>query len=97
MGRLSYHVWVYVGWMVLLFGLQLRVVEAYVLTPDATRSLAEWFGTPDDSPRGALERLALQTDSVAHHQVRPPLWLGWAMLSAGAVMVTHGLILKRMK
>jgi len=89
------HLWLYIGLLVLLLGIQLHAVDTYVLSPTATRILADWFGRPSDTPQGAIEQLALKSDALAHYNLSPPSWLAWAMLSAGAVMVTHGVILKR--
>jgi hypothetical protein len=94
MGNLRYHVWIYVGVMVLLLGLQLRMVETYTFTSDSTRMMNDWFGSGSGAPAGAIERWAVSQNMV-QKQYRPPAWLGYALLSAGGVMVVHGWFLRK--
>lgn len=95
MGNLRYHVWIYIGVMVFLLGLQLRMVETFTFTSDSTRVLNDWFG-PNGSgaPTGAIERWAVNQNLV-QKQYRPQAWLGYALLSAGGVMVVHGWFQRR--
>jgi hypothetical protein len=75
------------GVVFLLFGLQLRTVEAFVCTPPATEALTRWFG--EDTARGALQQMVVEK-SGHRHIFEPPAWLGWAALSVGFVLVCHG-------
>jgi hypothetical protein len=78
------------GVVLLLFGLQLRTVEAFVCTPPATEVLTNWFGAAENSAQGALQRMVVE--KTGHrHIVEPPSWLGWAMMSLGFVLFMHGL------
>ncbi len=95
MVRRHAHLWIYLGLLLLLIGMQLRAVEAFVLRPPTTRILAEWTGPAADTAEGAIQRMALRSDAVARHQIQPPGWLSWATLSVGAVMLAHGVIQKR--
>lgn len=95
MVRRHAHLWIYTGLLLLLIGLQLRAVETFILRPPTTRILAEWTGPGANTAEGAIQRLALQSDAVARHEVRPPGWISWATLSFGAVMLAHGVIQKR--
>jgi hypothetical protein len=95
MNRIRYHFWIYVGLMVMVMGLALRTVEVFVLSAGSTRTLHGWFGGPAATPGTSLERLALQSDNVARREVRPPTWLGYALLSGGAVMVVNGVIKRK--
>jgi hypothetical protein len=73
-------------------GLAFRTVEVFVLSADSTRTLHGWFGGAAAAPGASLERLALQSDAVARRELRPPTWLGYALLSAGAVMLVNGIM-----
>ncbi|MEX0641059.1 MAG: hypothetical protein WD468_00080 [Pirellulales bacterium] len=90
MARIRYHFWIYVGVTLLGTGLGLRMIDGFVLNAESTRMLHNWTGGP--ATASSLERLALQSDSVARRQVHPPAWLGYALLSAGAVMIANGVI-----
>ena len=77
------------GVVLLLFGLQLRSVEAFVCTPPATEVLSNWFGATSGPAHGALQRMVVEK-SGHRHVFEPPVWLGWAVLSLGFVLFMHG-------
>jgi hypothetical protein len=83
----------FLGIVVLLMGLQFRMVSSFVLTEEATRFLAE--RTQDSASDGAL--LALTTDIGAGPQkvLTPPEWLGWCLMSIGAVLILHSLAMRK--
>jgi len=95
MRRIPYHVWTYVGILLVLLGLQVRMVDEYVFTAGATQTLNHWFGSSPMAANGTLERLAIGTPIGYQHHFRPPVWSGYAFLSAGAVLLIHGLMRKR--
>lgn len=78
----------YLGLFLLLAGLQLRAVETYVLSASATKLLSDQFGASVDTPEGALEKLVVNTASP-RKAITPPRWLGWAALSASAVLLAY--------
>lgn len=79
----------------LLLGLQLRLVSSYVLSPQATRFLAERAQASAD-PVGALSGTTPALPSVLPAKVvSPPSWLGWCLISIGAVMFFHCLTMSR--
>jgi hypothetical protein len=89
MSSIPYHVWLYLGLMVSMLGLQLRMVEAYTFTPESTQVLNEWLGPNQNAPGASIQRWAVN-ESLVQKQYRPPAWLGYALLSTGAVMFVHG-------
>ena len=95
MRRIPYHVWIYVGILLLLTGLQMRMVGDYVFTPGATATLNEWFGPDSAAQGGAFGPLAIGTPVGYRTQFQPPVWFGYGLLSAGAVAFIHGMLLKR--
>jgi hypothetical protein len=82
------------GLVVLLLGLQVRAVESYVLNERASHFVAEKLsglaadGATDTAFMPAAGPTPLRT-------VRPPIWLGYAFLSLGAVLILHSLAMKR--
>jgi hypothetical protein len=75
----------------MVFGLQLVVVDAFVLTPQATQVAARWFGPSPDTPRGWMQQIAL---SASSHRtaVKPADWVSWAVLSTAFVLLAHGIL-----
>lgn len=83
------------GVVLLLVGVQLRMVESYVCTPEATAVLSDWFGPAPNTAQGALQGFVVKTTSP-RHVFTPPAWSAWAFISVGAVLVMNGL-LRRMR
>jgi hypothetical protein len=82
----------FLGIVIILMGAQLRVVSSYVLTAEATRFLAE---RTKSSGEGALLSLSSDLGAGPQKVIQPPEWLGWCLMSVGAVLVLHSLAMKR--
>jgi hypothetical protein len=83
----------FLGILVLLMGIQVRNVSAYVLTEDATQFLAERTG--GSSSDAAIVSLSQDMGSGAQKVLHPPEWLGWCLVSVGAVLILHSLAMKK--
>jgi hypothetical protein len=84
------------GTVLLLLGLQVRMVDTYVLTPRCTRLLAEKTGNPMMAAIEAVDKIGGQENAaVTPHPLKPPEWLGWSVMSIGAVLILHSLAMKR--
>ncbi len=83
----------FLGVVLMLMGLQFRMVSSYTLTSEATRFLAE--RTQSSASDGAL--LALTSDLGAGPQkvIHPPDWLGWCLMSVGGVLILHSLAMRK--
>jgi hypothetical protein len=79
----------FIGVVLLLVGFQIRMVSSYVLTPDATRFLAERTG------QTSAMSLAGAGGLYPRKVLQPPDWLGWCVISVGAVFVLHSLAMPR--
>ena len=84
----------FLGVMILLLGLQVRVVSAYVLTPDATQFLAERTHSSSSS-EGAVVSYASGVGALPNKVFHPPEWLGWCLISVGAVLMLHSLAMPK--
>jgi hypothetical protein len=83
----------FLGIVVLLVGLQVRMVATYVLTSEATQFLAERTGKVSSSQSAMI---GFGTGSQFPRKVlQPPEWLGWAIISVGAVFVLHSLAMPK--
>jgi hypothetical protein len=91
-----------VGLVLLLLGLQLRFVDTFVLNEDSTRFLAKQMGKKDTSPLPVPTGWPLPTAMTTQvpipptrRQVKPPRWLGWTLISVGAVLIMHSIVMRR--
>lgn len=84
------------GIVLLLLGIQYRVVAAVTLTPDATRVLAK-YTAPKQSDQIETARLFApqQTDAVAKKEIRPPRWAGLSMIAVGSVLILNSFVMRR--
>ncbi len=83
----------FIGLVILLIGLQLRMVSSYTLTHEATKFLANRGQT--SASDSAL--LAISSDMGAQHQktIQLPEWSGWCLLSIGGVLILHSLAMRK--
>jgi hypothetical protein len=83
----------FMGLVILLIGVQLRMVSSFTLTHEATKFLAE----RSQSSAADSTLLALSSDMGAGPQkvVQPPEWLGWCLMSVGVVLILHSLAMKK--
>jgi hypothetical protein len=83
----------FMGLVILLLGAQLRAVESYTLTPEATRFLAERSQT--STTNATLFTLSSDMGAGPQKMIQPPEWLGWCLMSVGAVLILHSLAMKK--
>jgi hypothetical protein len=88
-----------IGIVIVLIGVQLRMVDSYVLNEPATKFVVEKFGTPEKQVAAstAIPSLEAMGDgaSASLRTVKPPVWAGWAAISIGAVLILHSLAMPR--
>lgn len=78
------------GIVLLLLGIQLRLVEGFVLNETATRFLTHQAGGTASVAATILPSIG----PAPRKTVRPPEWLGWALMSVGSVLILHALAMK---
>lgn len=84
-----------IGLLLLLLGVQFRMVDSFVLNEPATRALAritEKTAVADNSP---MSSFMLQLSPSPRKRVRPPRWLGLALIAVGAVISCHAITIPR--
>ncbi len=79
-----------IGVILLLLGLQFRLVDSYVLNEKSAKFIAEKLDK-GDTPNMPF----LSTTPVSRRVVKPPAWLGWVLMSIGAVLVLQSLAMKK--
>jgi hypothetical protein len=78
-----------IGVLLVLLGVQFRLVESATLNEKTTQFLAAHSGA------AASGFMAVMPGSVGHKVIQPPQWLGWAFISIGAVCILHSLAMKK--
>lgn len=81
------------GVILLLIGIQLRVVDSYVLNAETTRILTQRAGT--QTQQVALFAAQTAAPEMAHKIIRPPEWAGWCLMSIGSVLILHSLAMRK--
>lgn len=79
------------GVVVLLVGIQLRLVDSYVLNEQSTRLFTP---QPSNGAVAAVQPWIQSVTPAQHKVVKPPESLGWAMISIGSVLILHALAMK---
>ena len=85
--------WLMLGLVLLMMGIQLRLVDAFVLTPESTKFLRERVQKKKDS--NAFNSTLLAAGIPEKHTIKPPRWVGWALVSAGGVLVLQSFAMRR--
>lgn len=84
------------GLVLVFLGYQFRMIESFTLNERAT----QFIEARVQSAKSAVDQFqpaSYRTRPAApiRRQVTPPRWLGLALLSVGAVLVFHSLVLRR--
>ncbi len=87
-----------IGVLALVIGFQLRAVDSFVLTPQASAAIEKNVRRSQlrTNPYDSVMMAGVSGIPTTRKTVRPPRWLGWAMLSVGAVLVLHGSTVRRL-
>ena len=85
------------GVLALLLGLQFRSVEAFVLNETTTQFLARQTARSEPANIFSLPISLTAQSPIAlqRKKIRPPRWLAWTLMTAGAVLIFHSLAMKK--
>jgi hypothetical protein len=87
------------GMVLLLLGIQLRLVDTYVLNEKATHFLTQRLqqikGQQVASAGDASTLMGSSTVPAAKHRLRRPKWMGYSTISIGGVLILYSLALKK--
>lgn len=83
----------FIGLVILLLGVQLRMVSSYTLTHEATKFLAQ--RSQNSTAETTAFNLATDMGSLPKKVINPPEWLGWCLMSVGSVLILHSLAMKK--
>ena len=83
------------GLVLLLLGFQLRLTDSVELTPECVSFLGQHSNQLSILAHSAVDAGAGSEVKPPPKTVKPPEWLGWALLSLGAVLVLHSMAMTR--
>lgn len=84
------------GMVIFLLGVQFFEVDHFVLTPKCAKLLADKTGHPMAAAIEAADKFSGTGATVAGpYPLKPPDWLGWFLMSTGAVLILHSLAMKK--
>ncbi len=87
--------WFMAGLVLLLLGLQFRMIDSFNLTPELTQFLAERTNHPLAAVNASTAAITPDQKPIAKKKVNPPEWIGWMLLSVGATFILHSLAMKK--
>ncbi|TWU44033.1 hypothetical protein Q31b_15680 [Novipirellula aureliae] len=77
------------GLLLVLFGVQFRMIDTFVLNESTTRTLARFKETSTASSGSMVDSIFLQVHPKPMKRVQPPRWIGLSMIALGAVISLH--------
>lgn len=83
------------GILIFLLGIQFRMVESFVLNETSTRALAKFAKDTQMAGGSVAQDLYMSVAPSPKKTVKPPSWLGWALLTIGGVVCLHALVLPK--
>jgi hypothetical protein len=84
-----------IGLVLGLLGLQVHLIDTFELTAECTQLLAERTGRPSAAIAANVQALIPTDKPVVKKTIHPPEWLGWSLMSIGAVLILHSCAMKK--
>ncbi len=83
------------GVLFLLLGIQFRLVDTAVLTPEAAKIFTKRANRPVATASFSLQRILPGERAAPARTIKPPEWIGYSLLSIGAVLVLHAITMPK--
>ncbi|MFZ5831337.1 MAG: hypothetical protein ACOY3P_14725 [Planctomycetota bacterium] len=77
------------GWVLLFLGLQFRLIDSVELKPEVSQMLFKQSAPALAAASDGLGAFSTGASPAIRKTVKPPEWIGWALLSVGAVLLLH--------
>ena len=86
--------WLMIGLVILALGIQFRTVDSFVLNAKTTEIIAKRLHKNDTVATTFLPAFHVSAPP-SQRVIKPPRWLGFMMISVGAVLILHSLTMPR--
>lgn len=83
------------GILLILLGIQFRMVQSFVLNEPATRVLAKIGKDTAVASQSSMTDFLLQVHPNPTKRVTPPRWFGLSLITAGVVISCHAIVIPR--
>ena len=83
------------GLVILLLGLQFRAVESFTLNRECSQFIAARMPQKQAASTNPFASLTSGASPAPLRTISPPRWIGYALISVGAVLILHSLAMKR--
>ncbi|QDV68289.1 hypothetical protein Poly24_19980 [Rosistilla carotiformis] len=84
-----------IGILLILFGIQFRLVDSFVLNERCTKALDRVMRNTPVASNDPFSSFVMQVHPNPTKRVRPPRWIGAAMVVSGIVISLHSFSLRR--
>ncbi len=84
-----------VGLILLFVGIELRLVDSFVLNEPSSKFVTEKLGSKREVAATQMFNATGMSGFVPKRTVKPPRWIGLCLIAVGAVAVLHSLALRR--
>ena len=84
-----------IGLVVLLLGLQLKMVDTYVLNTKTTEIIQKRMADKKATTFQPSQLYQAAQGPTSLQRVEPPKWIGYSLLSVGGVLILHALSMKK--
>ncbi len=86
--------WLMIGLVILALGLQFRMVDSFVLNQKTTEIIAKRLKKAETVATAFVPSFDVAPPE-SHRVIKPPRWLGFMMMSVGAVLILHSLAMPK--
>lgn len=83
------------GVLLLLTGLQFRLVDSVVLNEQTSQFMAQRFSNAPQGPAAGYGTSLFASAMPSRRTLKPPRWLGLSLLSVGSVLALHSLAMRK--
>ena len=83
------------GILLILLGVQFRMVDSFVLNESATRALARVSKSGAVADNASVGAMMMRMYPNPRKRIEPPRWLGLAMITVGAIVSFHAIAIPK--
>ncbi|MCR4415257.1 MAG: hypothetical protein NUV77_22775 [Thermoguttaceae bacterium] len=83
------------GVVLVLLGIEFRMIDSFVLNPRVTKLLAEQTKHPVATASSTMESLVGAEPRLPPKTVKPQEWIGWLLVSVGSVLILHSMTMPK--